>query len=612
MPDVKVRDTAKGTIKAIDKSAVASQRMKDAYVRTKEKAERSIHAAEGSPEEYVADRLSGGVETATYGAVFETDKTGRKAVRHVKDRISQHRENAAAQKAELPKKQAAKAAERKARELPAEKNDRSGQNATAPMRETPRTPTAGNPAKNVARSSTIKTTGRNALAIRTRETKAKTIKQTARSPGKASIKTQKNRMKTTKRSVKTATQGSHTAIQKADQSAKQAQAAAKTAAKTSARTVQKAKIAAKKAAEATKRSAKLIAKAVRAIITASKELILLLIAGGWVSLVVILFIVLFGAALALFGGGSSSSTYTPVSAEVEAYTPIIRNYARQYGIEEYTELIKAVMMQESGGRGLDPMQCSESGYNTRYPREPNGITDPAYSIEVGVQTLAACLSEAQAENPIDMARIKLALQGYNYGNGFISWAMTNYGGYSMRASSEFSDMQAASLGWSSYGDKQYAPHVLRYYPYGRAFSAGGNTVIVELALTQLGNEGGEIYWSWWGYTERVEWCAIFVSWCADQCGYLEAGIIPRFQGVDAGSQWFMDHGQWRDNSYEPSSGDIIFFDWEVDGECDHVGIVEKCEEGIVYTVEGNSGDACKQQQYRVGSGNIYGYGLPDY
>ena len=630
MPDIKVRDAVKGTIKAIDKSAVASQRMKNAYVRTKEKAEHSIHAAEGSPEEYAADRLSGGMETAAYSAAHEADKTGRKAVRHVKNRSFQQGESATERKAELLKKQAAKRAEKasaksvdtkaanraentveKAQTLLSEKKGQIGQNTTAPMQQTPCAPKADSP-KGTASASPIKTTGRHPLAIRTREAEAKTVKQTAKSSGKAAIKTPNNGIKTTRRSVKTAEQSGHAAIKTADRSAKQAQAAAKTAAKTAQKTAQKAKIAAKKAAEAAKRTAKLTAKAVRAIIAAIKELILLMIAGGWVTLVVILFIVLFGAALALFGGGSSSSSYTPVSAEVEAYTPIIRTYARQYGIEEYTELIKAVMMQESGGRGLDPMQSSESGYNTRYPREPNGITDPEYSIEVGVQTLAACLSEAQVENPIDMARIKLALQGYNYGNGFISWAITNYGGYSIAAAVEFSDMQAANLGWSSYGDKQYVPHVLRYYPYGRAFSAGGNTVIVELALTQLGNEGGEIYWRWWGYTERVEWCAIFVSWCADQCGYLEAGIIPRFQGVDAGSQWFMDNEQWQDNSYEPSPGDLIFFDWEVDGDCDHVGIVEKCENGIVYTVEGNSGDACRQQQYSVGSSNIFGYGLPEY
>ncbi len=551
----------------------------------------------------------------------------------MKDRISQHRESATERKAKLPKKRAAKRAEKasskraetkvanraaitaentaeKAQVLPTEKKGRIGQKATAPMQQAPCAPKVESP-KGAASASPIKT-DRHPLTIRTREAETKTVKQTAKSSGRAAIKTPNSGIKTTRRSVKTADRSGRTAIKTADRSARQAQAAAKTAAKTAQKTAQKAKIAAKKAAEAAKRTAKLTAKAVRAIIAAIKELILLMIAGGWVTLVVILFIVLFGAALALFGGGSSSSSYTPVSAEVEAYTPIIRNYARQYGIEEYTELIKAVMMQESGGRGLDPMQSSESGYNTRYPREPNGITDPAYSIEVGVQTLVACLSEAQVENPIDMARIKLALQGYNYGNGFIPWAITNYGGYSIAAAVEFSDMQAANLGWNSYGDKQYAAHVLRYYPYGRAFSAGGNTVIVELALTQLGNEGGEIYWSWWGYTDRVEWCAIFVSWCADQCGYLEAGIIPRFQGVDAGSQWFMDNGHWQDNSYEPSPGDLIFFDWEVDGDCDHVGIVEKCEDGIVYTVEGNSGDACRQQQYGVGSSNIFGYGLPEY
>ena len=173
-------------------------------------------------------------------------------------------------------------------------------------------------------------------------------------------------------------------------------------------------------------------------------------------------------------------------------------------------------------------------------------------------------------------------------------------------------MQAARLGWDSYGDTQYPAHVLRYYPYGRAFTSGGNQAIVEVALTQLGNEGGQPYWSWYGFEGRVEWCACFVSWCADQCGYIESGIIPKFAGCVDGANWFKGNGQWKDRSYEPSAGDIIFFDWEGDGETDHVGIVEKCENGVVYTVEGNSGDACRQNQYTVGSSSIYGYGVPAY
>ena len=71
-----------------------------------------------------------------------------------------------------------------------------------------------------------------------------------------------------------------------------------------------------------------------------------------------------------------------------------------------------------------------------------------------------------------------------------------------------------------------------------------------------------------------------------------------------------DNGKTETTSRQ--AGDIIFFDWEGDGETDHVGIVEKCENGVVYTVEGNSGDACRQKQYTVGSSSIYGYGVPAY
>ena len=269
-------------------------------------------------------------------------------------------------------------------------------------------------------------------------------------------------------------------------------------------------------------------------------------------------------------------------------------------------------MQESGGRGLDPMQAAEGSFNTRYPHEPNGIKDPEYSIQCGVQELKAALTSAEVESPIDMEHIKLALQGYNFGKGYISWAKTKYGGYSYANAVEFSTQQAQRLGWDSYGDTQYPAHVLRYYPYGRAFTAGGNQAIVEVALTQLGNQGGQPYWSWYGFNSRVEWCACFVSWCADQCGYIESGLVPKFAGCVDGANWFKSNGKWQDRTYEPKVGDIIFFDWEGDGTTDHVGIVEKCENGTVYTVEGNSGDACKQRQYAVGSSNIYGYGIPAY
>ena len=312
------------------------------------------------------------------------------------------------------------------------------------------------------------------------------------------------------------------------------------------------------------------------------------------------------------GLAMQGNTYTAVSAEVQAYESVIQKYVKQYGIPEYVELIKAVMMQESGGRGLDPMQAAEGSFNQRYPHEPNGIKDPEYSIECGVQELKAALISAEVKSPIDMENIKLALQGYNFGNGYISWARSKYGGYSYANAVEFSTRQAQRLGWSSYSDTQYPAHVLRYYPYGRAFTSGSNQAIVEVALTQLGNEGGQPYWSWYGFQSREEWCTCFVSWCADQCGYIESGLIPKFAGCVNGANWFKSHNQWHDRNYEPKAGDIIFFDWGGDGITDHVGIVEKCENGTVYTVKGNSGDACKQRTYAVGSSSIYGYGIPAY
>ena len=365
-----------------------------------------------------------------------------------------------------------------------------------------------------------------------------------------------------------------------------------------------------KAAKASGDFFKKLGTAVTKAVTPSKET--LLYAAGALVLILIPFMAIIGLASMLSGSGDGYSEAAPLSAEVEAYRPMIRLYAVQYGIPEYEDLIAAVMMQESGGRGSDPMQCSECGFNTRYPHAPNSITDPEYSVDVGIQNLADCLRLANAESPIDFDRISLALQGYNYGSGYISWALANYGGYSELNAIEFSDMMAARSGSSGYGDKAYVSHVLRYYVIGRSFMSEGNGAMVAVAQSQIGNVGGEPYWSWYGYNNRVEWCAIFVSWVADQCGYLDTGVLPKMEGVRPYVDWFRERGQWQGRDYEPSPGDIIFFDWESDGLADHVGIVEKVENGLIYTVEGNTGDVCAERRYTLGSSPVYGFGLPLY
>lgn len=141
----------------------------------------------------------------------------------------------------------------------------------------------------------------------------------------------------------------------------------------------------------------------------------------------------------------------------------------------------------------------------------------------------------------------------------------------------------------------------------------GSPNIVQIALSQVGNVGGQPYWSWYGFNSRVEWCACFVSWVANQAGYIDTNVVPKFAGCANGVNWFKAVGQWKEKGFTPNPGDIIFFDWEADGGVDHVGIVEKIENGKIYTVEGNStDDMCRQKEYEINSQVIFGFGTPAY
>ena len=135
----------------------------------------------------------------------------------------------------------------------------------------------------------------------------------------------------------------------------------------------------------------------------------------------------------------------------------------------------------------------------------------------------------------------------------------------------------------------------------------GNQAVVDIAKSQVGNVGGQPYWSWYGFNSRVEWCACFVSWCYGQIGLSE----PRFAACQSqGIPWFQSHGQWGGRDYANiAPGDAIFFDWDLDGSADHVGIVVGTDGSRVYTVEGNSGDACKIKSYSLTYECIKGYGL---
>ena len=148
-----------------------------------------------------------------------------------------------------------------------------------------------------------------------------------------------------------------------------------------------------------------------------------------------------------------------------------------------------------------------------------------------------------------------------------------------------------------------------------------NNEIILVAKAQIGNEGGDKFWKWYGFQNHVEWCACFVSWCADQCGYIDKGIIPKFSLCTDGINWFKERSQWNDrgNSYYPIVGDIIFFDWydengNQDGVSDHVGIVTRTDitNRNIYTIEGNTSDKCAERMYSFDNEQVMGYGSPKY
>ena len=159
------------------------------------------------------------------------------------------------------------------------------------------------------------------------------------------------------------------------------------------------------------------------------------------------------------------------------------------------------------------------------------------------------------------------------------------------------------LAGNAIGNKTYADEMKK------VVSVVGDKPIIKVAMGQLGNKGGKPFWSWYGFKQREEWCALFVSWCEDQCGYLKSEAAPKFAIVSDGADWFVLRDQWRLMGDTPEPGDLIFFDWEQDGDRDHVGIVTAVVDDKVFTVEGNSSDLCRQKRYFLDDPVIYGYGV---
>lgn len=590
---IKTRVSEKKGIKAIDKAAVASERMKEAYIRTKDKADHSLYAEESSPGEYASDRLSSGVDNVAHEAIHQFDKQGRKGIKTTKENISKVKENIQKRKAaaEQPKKQAEKQAARKTRQAA----DRISEPVRTLRQE----------------RGAIKTLDRGKKGIKTVDRGRKNIKQAS--------STAKGTIKTTSKSIKTAEKTAKASIKTTQQAAKAAQRTAQATARAARAAAHAARAAARAAVVAAKVAAKATIAAVKAIIAATKALIAAIAAGGWIAVLVIVIICLIGLLIGscfgiFFSGEDSGSGYTMQNVVQE----INDDYQQQ--IDTTKANLSHDVLEMSGSRAVWPEVLAV--YAVKTTTDPDNPQEVATIDDSKKAILTDIFWEMNQISSRTETRTETVITETDDGHGNIveteSTVTQTY--LYITVSHKTAEEMAEQYGFDKEQKEQLAELLAEENRslwsavlYGIYTEDGA---IVSVALSQVGNVGGEPYWSWYGFSGRVEWCACFVSWCANECGYIDTGVIPQYAGCVNGVQWFKDRGQWMDGSAEPAPGMIIFFDWDdengQDGLSDHTGIVEKVENGRVYTIEGNSGDSVRQNSYPVGHYEVLGYGCPDF
>lgn len=561
MADIKTKESVRGTVKTIDRAAVVSERIKSAAVRTKgtaDTAEKNAAPAETSPQEYGAQQIKDTVRRCVAGTEVQLQKRGRRGFSDAKHNAGKARDNI-----------------RKCKDA---------FKGTQPKKAT---------------QQAVQKAGKGTL-------------KTAQSAGKGSVKV-------AQKGVKTAQQTGRAAVKTAQTTAKTAKVTAKASAKAAQKTVQAAKAAAKATVQAVKVAAKATVAAVKAIIAGTKALIAAIAAGGWVAVVVILVLcvigLIAGSCFGIFFSGEDSGTGQTMRQAVQE---INADYQSQ--IDTTRANLTYDKLEMSGSRAVWPevlaVYAVKTSSDPDKPQEVATVDDSKKAILKDIfwqMNEISSRTESKAEKVItetDDGHGNIVETATTITRTYLYITVGHKTAEEMADRFNFTDNQRQQLSELLAEENRRLWSAVLYGIYS------GDDAIVTVALSQVGNAGGQPYWSWYGFDSRVEWCACFVSWCANECGYIDSGVIPKFAGCVNGVQWFKDRGQWQDGSFEPSPGQIIFFDWDnkgssgpQDGQSDHVGIVEKCENGIVYTIEGNSGDSCRQNQYPVGQYEILGYGV---
>ena len=548
MADIKTKNTTKD-IKIFDKVSTVGDKVKSTCIRTKNNTENLTDDRYDSPTEFAESNIRGVVEGATQDTAKGLSDTSKSAYKKGRELYKSHKDVKQAK--------------------------RSVDNAKQTV---------------------------------------KTANKAQKTTGKQTTKTLKHSVKTTKKSVKTAKKTAKTTVKTSKTTVKTAKEAAKASARAAKAAARAAKVAMRMAIITAKMVAKVTAAAIKAIIAGIKALVAAIAAGGWVAVVIIVIICLVGMLFSYFGiffsgedtgtGITMQTAVAEINAEYQSKIEEIKK-ANTYNAVEITGL-------NPSWKDVLAVYAAKTSFDPNNPQEVTSMDENKKTLLKTVFWDMHTISSATAIKSVSVptetadANGNIIVTYKNISKIYLYIAITHKTPNEMETTYRFNAQQKQILSellsdeftdlWSS---------VL----YG---ISGGSKKIISVASTQIGNSDGQPYWSWYGFGSRVEWCACFISWCANESGYIESGIIPKFASCDVGMSWFKNHNQWQEKTYVPKPGDIVFFDWDNNNSADHVGIVEKSETNKIHIIEGNSGDACKQLEYATNDNRILGFGIPQY
>lgn len=418
--------------------------------------------------------------------------------------------------------------------------------------------------------------------------------------GKKSLRAgRKASEKIVKRSVKTAERVTKQTVKTSAKAAKASVKVAKETIKLSQRMAQAAKAIAKATAAFVKAVVKVIVTIVKMIIAATKALVAAIAFGGWVAVLVILIICIIILLLVtaygiFFSDDSGDLTMQKVVREIdEEYDAEIAKIKR----EKNHEVVR-ISGDRTPWKEVLAVYSVKLSMDLKNETEIQSVNDERKELirevfwkmnQLDSEVKKVTIEDEETGEKKNVDCLYITVKSLSLDEAAEHYSFTNEEKETM--------YELLSEGFDSLWTQVI---------YG---ISSGSDEIVTVAAGQIGNVGGEKFWSWYGFNERVEWCACFVSWCANECGYIEQDRLPKFSYCDP--VIFKERGQWREADYMPKSGDLVFFDWVTDGyqdgEADHVGIVEKVEGGVLYTIEGNRSDACGRYEYDINDPVLYGY-----